>query len=143
HIAGRDACGGSRTAADDSGYDRTRSGGPGLDLDAEERRRADVHAGRGVPGDDLLRDRERLADPDRVAVARARAEDEAARGSRVHADHLAGAVQQRAARVARLEVRVRLDQAGQALRAAGIVADDDRLVDAGDGSSRGDQAPSA
>ena len=55
------------------------------------------------------------------------------RGRGVDADHLPGGVDERAAGVAGLDVRVRLDQPGQVLgRAAALVARGDRLVQGGD-----------
>src|SRR5579862_7909944 len=88
----------------------------GGDLDAEEGSRADVDGRRRATYGDLLRDRQRLADRDCVAVGgRRRFESETGSGRGVHADHPAGAVDERAAGVARLQRGIRLEQAGEPL----------------------------
>ena len=87
----------------------------GLDRDPQEAGGADVHVGRGGARLDLLGDGHRLVDRDRVGLL-ARGglalELEARGGRGVDPDHLAVGVDQRAARVARLDGRVGLDQPG-------------------------------
>src|SRR5207247_1686100 len=107
------------------------------DLDAEERRAADVHLLGHAPRDDLLDQRDGAVDRDRVAVGRSgRLEGEADRRGRVDADHALRAVVERPAGVARLEAGVRLDQAGQLLGAVLFVARGDRSAETGDRAGR-------
>ena len=90
-----------------------------------------------LAGLDLVGEGARSVDRDRVRVARAgRPEREARRGGGVHPDHLALAVQERAAGVAGLERCARLDQSGQPCVAALVVTDRDRLGEAGDRAGR-------
>src|SRR3954466_13157178 len=97
-----------RRAAQDGSDDRTaRAAAVPRHLDAEEGRVADGDVGRVRAGLDRAGDAHGRGDRDRVAghVPHAGA------GGGVDADHLAGAVQHRAARVAGDDVRVGLDQA--------------------------------
>src|SRR6185437_14028127 len=108
-------------------------------LDAEESGGADVDGGRALAGLDLLGDGLRVVDRDGVGLdggglAGLGLELGAAGGRGVHADHLAVGVDQRAAGVARLDVRVGLDQPGQllAVGAGPIIRRGDALVQGGD-----------
>src|SRR6202167_3404984 len=105
----------------------------GLDLDAEEAAGADVHRGRGVARLDLVADRERVVDRDRERIGLLRLLELHRVGRRgVDADHLAGGVDQRPARVPRLDRSVVVDQAGQLLgRARALVRGSDRFVERG------------
>src|SRR6185312_16960283 len=88
-------------------------------LDAEEGGGADVDGGRALARLDLLGDGLRVVDRNGVGLRGGLAGlglELGAAGSRgVHADHLAEGVDQRAARVTRLDVRVGLDQPAQLL----------------------------
>src|ERR1700733_11025137 len=105
----------------------------GLDLDAEEAGGADVHRGRGVARLDLVADRKRVVDRDRERIGLLRLLELHRVGRRgVDADHLAGGVDQRPARVPRLDRSVVVDQAGQLLgRARALVRGFDRFVERG------------
>ena len=76
---------------------------------------------------DLLDDRQRAVDRDRVALVRG-AELEADRGRGVDADHAPGCIEQRAARVTGLESGVDADQVDEPRRRPVAVGDGDRLV---------------
>src|SRR5207248_3011837 len=95
-----------------------------------------------LAGLDLLGDGLRLVDRDGVGLLGGLAglglELGAAGGRGVHADHLAEGVDQRAARVTRLDVRVGLDQPGQllAVGAGPFVRRGDALVQGGDRARR-------
>src|SRR5580692_6398888 len=103
----------------------------GLDLDAEEAGGADVHRGRGVARLDLVADRERVVDRDRERIGLLRLLELHRVGRRgVDADHLAGGVDERPARVPRLDRSVVVDQPSQLLgRARALVRGGDRGVE--------------
>src|SRR5580704_8639910 len=105
----------------------------GLDLDAEEAGGADVHRGRGLARLYLVADRERVVDRDRERIGLLRLLELHRVGGRgVDADHLAGGVDQRPARVPRLDRSVVVDQPGQLLRRArALVRGGDRFVERG------------
>ena len=129
--------GGHRRRAEASPTEPIGTTAGGDHAHAEEGRRADMHRRGRVARGDLARDLQRGGDRYGEALGRcgpALLEGEPRRGRGVHADHLPAAVHQRAAGVARLDVSVGLDEAGEVL--GGSVA----LVARGDGLAEGDHA---
>jgi hypothetical protein len=81
-----------------------------------------------VAADDQLRDRPNVVDRDREPLTGGRLELEARGRGGVDADHAAGAVDERTARIAGLQIALDLDQSGELLDAAvELVASGDRL----------------
>ena len=101
-----------------------------------------MHRGAGLAGADLLGDRHGLVDGDGIALVALRLEREAGGRRGVDPDHLAGAVDQGSSGIARLDVGIGLDQAGELLaRAVAVVLGPDRLPQVGDVAVGADRHP--
>src|SRR5262245_34579620 len=126
HVALGQAGAGRGRAGDDPGDDGTAAGldavGRGAvgrqDLHPQEPGRADVHRGGGGARLDLVGDRLGLVDGDSEGLRLLALELRPLRGRGVDADDLPGGVDERAARVTRLDTRVVMDEPGQLLRGA-------------------------
>src|SRR6185312_1256327 len=115
------------------------------DVYPDERRVADRDGRAGVTRGDLPGHRQGGVDRDGEAGRRLLVGEAHVLAGRVHADDLAGRIDQRAARVAGHDARVGLEHPVQRLRGdrAALVAGRDGLVDPGDAPGRGDDLAAA